>query len=253
MAILKGGYPTYGQPIGIIMLECAFPRPPGDIGNARSFDFPVRYEILEGILAARLTKEEEPTAVAALIQAAQRLERVGARIILTSCGLFLRYQARLAAAVKVPVATSAVMFLPFLTALLPSGRKVGVLTADSRTLSPVLERAGWNDPGRVVIEGMENYPAFRRAILDPASPYDLDPRALRGEAIQAVQCLLKKEPTVATLLVECTNLSPYSSALREAFCLPVFDMIDLARLLHGAACELGPLTRLETPRHARSD
>ena len=67
MAILKGGYPTYGQPIGIIMLECAFPRPPGDIGNARSFDFPVRYEILEGILATRLTKEEEPTAVAALI------------------------------------------------------------------------------------------------------------------------------------------------------------------------------------------
>ena len=236
MAALKGGYPVYGQDVGIIMLDCAFPRPPGDIGNAHSFPFPVRYEVLEGIPAAHLIKQEEPAAVAALINAAKRLERSGARVILTSCGLFLRYQERLAAAVQVPVATSSVLLLPFLSALMSPGRKVGVLTADARSLSPVLTRTGWNDPERVRIAGMEECPVFRRAILEPAPPFELDRLALQEEVIRVVEQLVKREPKVGALLVECTNLSPYSRALREAMELPVFDVIDLARLLHGAAC-----------------
>ena len=250
MPMLQGGYATYGQSVGIIMLDCAFPRPVGDIGNARSFPFPVRYEVLEGIAAARLTREEEPTAVAALIQAAQRLERAGVKIILTSCGLFLRYQARLAEAVRVPVATSSVLLLPFLATLLPPSRKVGILTADARTLAPVLERAGWNDPGRVAVEGMEDHPIFRRAILEPAPPYALDSHAVQGEVIQAVQGLLEREPAVALLLVECTNLSPYSRSLREAFGLPVFDVTDMACLLQRAAGESDPPPHSEAPSHA---
>ncbi len=236
MAALRGGYPVYGQEVGIIMLDCAFPRPPGDIGNARSFPFPVRYEVLQGIPASHLTRREEPAAVAGLISAAQRLERSGARIILTSCGLFVRYQERLAAAVGVPVATSSVLLLPFLTALLARERKVGVLTADATSLSPVLAKAEWSTPGRVAIEGMEECPAFRRAILEPAPPFELDPRALQDEVIQAVERLVKREPRVGAILLECTNLSPYSGALRETFGLPVFDVIDLACLLQGAAC-----------------
>ena len=236
MASIKGGYPVYGQEVGVIMLDTAFPRPPGDIGNARSFPFPVRYEVLEGVPAAALIRHEEPAAVAALIRAAQRLERSGVKIILTSCGLFLRYQERLAAAVTVPVATSSVLLLPFLMALLPPGRKAGVLTADAGTLSPVLATAGWKDPGRIVIAGMEECPIFRRAILEPGPPFTLDAPALQAEVIRVAGQLVHDEPTVGALLLECTNLSPYSQALRETFGLPLFDVIDLARLLHGAAC-----------------
>ena len=236
MANLAGGYPTYGQEVGIIILDCAFPRPRGDIGNACSFPFPVRYEVLAGIPAAHLIREEEPAAVAALIQAARRLEQSGVKIILTSCGLFLRYQERLAAAVRVPIATSAVLLLPFLTAMLPPGRKVGVVTADATTLSPVLAMAGWENPERVVVAGLEGCPIFRRAILEPASPPELDPLLLQGEVVRAVEHLLRREPTVAALLLECTNLPPYSRALREVFRLPLFDVIDLACLLQKAAC-----------------
>ncbi len=206
--MLKGGYPVYGQEVGIIMLDCAFPRPPGDIGNARSFPFPVRYEVLEGVPAAHLIRQEEPAAVSALINAAQRLERSGARVILTSCGLFLRYQERLAEAVRVAVATSAVLLLPFLTALLPPERKVGVVTADASTLSPILEKSGWNDPERIIVGGMEKCPVFRRAILEPAHPYELDPQAIQDELIGVVEPLLKREPAVGALLLECTNLPP---------------------------------------------
>lgn len=234
MAAITGGYPVYGQDVGIIMLDCGFPRPPGDIGNARTFPFPVRYEVLEGIPAAHLTKQEEPAAVAALVNAAKRLERSSVRVILTSCGLFLRYQERLAAAVKVPVATSAVLLLPFLRALLPPGRKVGVLTADATTLSPILSRAGWNDLGQVVVAGMEDCPIFRRAILDPAPPFALDSLGIEREVLRVAEDLLKKEPDIAAILVECANLPPYSRALREKFRLPLFDVIDLAYLLQRA-------------------
>jgi len=235
MAVIKGGYPVYGQDVGIIMLECGFPRPSGDIGNAYSFPFPVRYEVLEGIPAAHLTKQEEPAAVAALLNAAKRLERSGVRVILTSCGLFLRYQERLAAAVNVPVATSAVLLLPFLRALLPPGRKVGVLTADATTLSPILSQAGWNDPEQVVVAGMEDCPIFRRAILDPAPPFELDSFGIEDEVFRVVDDLLKREPNIATLLLECTNLPPYSRSLRQRSRLPVFDVIDLAYLLQRAS------------------
>jgi len=236
MAAIAGGYPVYGQDVGIIMLDCGFPRPPGDIGNARTFHFPVRYEVLEGIPAAHLSKQEEHAAVAALVSAAKRLERCGARIILASCGLFLRYQERLAAAVTVPVATSAVLLLPFLRALVAPGRKVGVLTADADTLSPILAKAGWNDSEQVVVAGMEDCPIFRRAILDPSPPFELDFLGIEREVFQVIGDLLKKEPNIAVLLVECTNLPPYSRALRERFRLPVFDVIDLACLLQRAAC-----------------
>lgn len=236
MAALKGGYPVYGQDVGIIMLDCAFPRPPGDIGNAHSFPFPVRYEVLEGIPAAHLIKQEEPAAVAALINAAKRLERSGARVILISCGLFLRYQERLAAEVEVPVASSAVLLLPFLGALLPAGRKVGVLTADATTLTPILTKAGWNNPEQVVVAGMENCPVFRRTILEPAPPFELDSAGIESEVLRVVGDLLKTEPNIAAILVECTNLPPYSRSLRQRFRLPVLDVLDLAHLLQRASC-----------------
>jgi hypothetical protein len=232
MPILQGGYATYGQSVGIIMLDCAFPRPPGDIGNARSFPFPVRYEVLEGIPAARLTKEEEPHAVAALIRAAERLEQGGAKVILTSCGLFLRYQERLAAAVRVPVATSAVLLLPFLATLLPVGRKVGILTADASTLAPVLTRDGRFDAARFILAGLEDRPTFRHGILEASPPFTLDAGALRAEFLDAAGRLLRAEPALGAFLIECTNLSPYTRSLREVSGLPVFDVIDLACLLH---------------------
>ncbi len=51
---LKGGYTNYGESIGILMLDTRFPRPPGDIGNARSYDFPVRYKIVRNAYTDRI-------------------------------------------------------------------------------------------------------------------------------------------------------------------------------------------------------
>lgn len=36
------------------MLDTRFPRPPSDIGSARSFGFPLRYEVARGAVTAKI-------------------------------------------------------------------------------------------------------------------------------------------------------------------------------------------------------
>ena len=46
--IVQGGLNVYGYDIGILMLDATFPRIPGDIGNAKTWDFPVLYKKVDG-------------------------------------------------------------------------------------------------------------------------------------------------------------------------------------------------------------
>jgi hypothetical protein len=42
-----GGTANYGQVAGILMLDSTIPRIPGDPGHAETFDFPVRYGVIQ--------------------------------------------------------------------------------------------------------------------------------------------------------------------------------------------------------------
>lgn len=230
---LKGGYPFYGVPLGIIMLDCKFPRPPGDIGNASSFPFPVHYEILRGVSPAALIQNGEKQAIDTLVQSACRLEKLGVGAIITSCGLLIHFQKILSEAVKIPIASSALLLIPFLDTLIPPQKKIGILCA--RSSSVTLERIAHVMPdkaNRVKIKGMEGSENFDRSIMSQTAPYSLDPETIYKETLIVVKQFLKEEPSLAAILLECTNLAPYSAAIREAIGLPVFDILHLATLLH---------------------
>ena len=60
------------------MLDTRFPRVPGDIGNAATFAFPVRYRAVRGASPRRVVVQRDLALLAPFIAAARELERDGA-------------------------------------------------------------------------------------------------------------------------------------------------------------------------------
>ncbi|MBS0521679.1 MAG: aspartate/glutamate racemase family protein [Proteobacteria bacterium] len=211
------------KPLGILMLDTRFPRIVGDIGNPASFDFPVIYQRLEGIgpADAVTTHPDKPRVMAALTANAERLAAAGAVGISTSCGFLALFQTELAAVSPVPVATSALMLIPTLT-----GRKVGVITASARNLT-ARHLAAVGAPQDTPIEGMPEAGAFAATFL--ADGPDLDRAAVEREAIEAGRALLRRNPAVDAVVLECTNLPPYRQAIADALGVDVYDVLDLLR------------------------
>jgi Asp/Glu/hydantoin racemase len=214
------------KPLGILMLDTRFPRIVGDIGNPASFDFPVILRTMEGIGPddAVAAHPDRPRVMAALADNARELAEAGAAGISTSCGFLALYQDELAKVSPVPVATSALLLIARL-----KGRKVGVITASARNLTPAhLEAVG--APGDTPVEGMPEGGSFAATFI--ANGTTLDRNAVEREAIVAGRALLMKHPEVDTIVLECTNLPPYKTALQRALGLPVHDVLDLLKDFH---------------------
>ncbi len=220
----RGGKALYGAPIGILMLEARFPRIPGDVGNALSFPFPVLYGVVAGASPDRVVRRRAEGLLDAFITEGRRLVRQGAEGIVTNCGFLALLQDELAEALDVPVATSSLLQVPLAQRLLPSGRRAGVLTIAAEHLSGAhLEKAGI--AADTPVAGMPPHGHFARSILDDA--LELDPARCAVEVVEAAAGLLQDHPEIGALVLECTNMCPYSRAVRQRLGLPVLDMLSL--------------------------
>lgn len=208
-------------PLGILMLDTRFPRIVGDIGNAASFDFPVIFRRMEGIGSADAVTAhpDRPRVLAALAANARALAEAGAIGLSTSCGFLALYQDELAALSPVPVATSALLHIRKL-----AGKRVGVITASARSLTPAHFTAV-GAPGDTPFVGLPEDSAFARTFIGNATT--LDREQVEHEAVAAGRSLVARHPEVDTIVLECTNLPPYKPALKAALGLPVFDVLDL--------------------------
>src|SRR5919108_4792773 len=106
---VRGGFNQYGVTVGILMLDTRFPRIPGDMGNALTFPFPVRYHRVRGADPDLVVRRGAAGLLPAFVEAARALEREGVGAITTSCGFLVKYQRELTASVSVPVLTSALL------------------------------------------------------------------------------------------------------------------------------------------------
>src|SRR5829696_2940012 len=102
-AIARGGKAVYGAPLGILMLEARFPRILGDMGNARTWPFPVFYRVVKGASPERVVLEGARGLLPDFLAAAEELVRLGAEAITTNCGFLSLFQREIAAHVGVPV------------------------------------------------------------------------------------------------------------------------------------------------------
>jgi Asp/Glu/hydantoin racemase len=216
-----GGKTVYGAALGILMLETRFPRIPGDVGNAQTWPFPVFYRVVEGASPERVVRRRAEGLLPAFIEAGRDLVRQGADGIATNCGFLSLFQGELAAALEVPVATSALMQAPMIEALLPPGRRLGILTIAADSLSSEHLVAAGVSPGTPVV-GTDGGREFSRAILEDEEW--LDVAAARADLLEAGQRLVAAEPAIGAILMECTNMVPYAADLRAALGLPVYSI-----------------------------
>jgi Asp/Glu/hydantoin racemase len=150
---------------------------------------------------------------------------LGAEAITTSCGFLSLFQREMAAAVGVPVATSSLMQVPWVQAMLPPGRRVGVVTVSRAALTPAhLEAAGASADTPVM--GTEGGREFTRVLVGAAKD-DLDVALAEQDILQAGRALVAAHPEVGAIVLECTNMPPYAAALAEAVGLPVYDIVSL--------------------------
>src|SRR5436309_13996443 len=106
---VRGGVNQYGFSVGILMLDTRFPRIPGDMGNAATFPFPVRYERVSGADPDLVVRRGAAGLFPAFLEGAQRLEREGLGAITTNCGFLVKFQREIADSVRVPVFTSSLL------------------------------------------------------------------------------------------------------------------------------------------------
>jgi len=214
--------------VGVLMLDTAFPRPVGDIGNPETFRFPVIYERVRGASAQRVVRQRADGLLDPFVQAGQRLVKRGAAAISTSCGFLVLFQRELARALPVPVATSSLLQVAWVEPLLPNGRRCGVITFDAAALGPEHLLAAGARPD-TPIAGMPTGGALQRAVLEDAPQMDVD--AVRAELIEVAGALLQSASGIGALVLECTNLPPYADDLRARYGLPVFDSTTLLEWL----------------------
>ena len=219
----------HGVSIGILMLDTTFERFNGDIGNARTWPFPVQYRIVRDATPNRVTRPEGPDMLDAFKAAADDLITAGVDGITTTCGFLALYQQDLTDHCAVPVATSPLLQVPMVARILPRGKRPAILTFSAPSLTPRHLKAVGVDTA-TPIQGMPPGSEFQRAIRDGDNSVPF--ATLHREVLEAADRMVRADTSIGALVLECTNLAPYSRDIARLTDLPVFDMVTLVHWFH---------------------
>ena len=230
---VKGGFTNYGQEIGILMLDTIFPRIPGDIGNARSYNFPVRYKVVKGAKTDKIMGDRPDLDILQpFILAAQELEREGVKAITTSCGFLAVFQKELKEAVGIPVFTSALILVPLVRAMLNKGKNIAIFTERAHNLNERhFNGVGWSAKDiPVIVKGIKENAVFPSVFIEN-SP-QLESEILTREMQEMAREVMAEYPDTGAIVLECTNMGPFSANIQPIAGVPVFGINNLLEFFH---------------------
>jgi hypothetical protein len=139
----------------------------------------------------------------------------------------------MAAAVTIPVFTSSLLLVPLVHRMLPAGRRVGLMTVNAASLAPEhLAGAGIGPDVPLAVAGMEGEKEFTRVLLGDELELDVD--LAREEHVRVARRLVAEHPDIGAIVLECTNMPPYTADIQRETGLPVFDITTLVRMAHDA-------------------
>lgn len=215
--------------LGILRLDnYEYPPLRGDIDCKKSFRYQVHYKIVPGLTFSMCQKGKLPPHVHKSFVSSIRYlaEKKKVSGISSNCGFMMWYQRLARSVTNKPVFMSALAQLPTICCALSETRKIIIMTANGKALKPMLglieDECGVDvTKENFVIVGCEDVPGFEAVSLG----LKVDPVKVQPGIIARAKSVLKKYPDAAAFVMECTELPPYSDAVRKATGLPVFDGI----------------------------
>lgn len=226
----EAGQVSYGEAIGILLLDTPAPYIPGDVANATTFKFPVRFKRVPELTVKRIFNHDMGLKDS-VVKAAIELKREGVKAITGNCGFMAIYQEELIKKVDLPIFMSSLLQIPFIKQLIKPTEKIGIVTANAKSLDEtVLRPCGANLGERLVIRGLEDCPNFASAIIEERKLLDI--AKVEAEVVSTACDILKDAPEVRLLLLECSVLPPYGPAVQRATGLPVFDFITMINYVY---------------------
>jgi len=230
----------FGESVGLLIFQpwyyCIVNK--GHLSYAPTFDFPVRIKFVpEPFDSAGFTggnPEWGGWTLPNWIHAAKELEEEGVKAIVGGCGLSGTIQGALAAAVDIPVYTSSMLFLPMLANTMAAGKRVGVLTHSEEMLNThdrrLFKECHIDDSIPIAVAGMVE--SENSADWLQLGTENFDNATAEKMLVEEALGLRRRYPDINALLLECTEMPPYADAIRKATGLPVFDSVDMVKLVH---------------------
>ncbi|MDO4545545.1 MAG: aspartate/glutamate racemase family protein [Bacillota bacterium] len=224
-----------GYGIGILHLDDVwYPMVPGNVVNAWTYDFPVRFKAVRGLDTPTL-HSGDPAVFEKILQAAKDLEREGVRAISAACGFFGHFHRQLADEMDMPVGLSSLVQIPWIRSIMKSHKKIGILTANAVAVSDeLLANCGVDSSDDLVIADLRHGENFSAIMEDRGS---FDNAGTRREVVAAAEALVEENTDIGAILLECSDMPPYASAVQAATGRPVFDFITLIKWLNNASMQ----------------
>ena len=214
--------------LGVIRLDYDYPPAPGDIDSPDSFPYKVYYKVVPGLSfemcqSGNLTEEVKDRFKESIQWLVNEKNVSG---ITGDCGFMMYFQEIAREITHIPVFMSALCQLPAVTCAYSAIEQIIILTANSKTLEPMrdlirVECGVDTQDQRYHIVGCEDVDGFEAVAFGEK----VDTKKVEPGVVKKAMEALEMYPDSRAFLLECTELPPYSDAIRFKTGLPVFDAI----------------------------
>lgn len=215
--------------LGVIRLDYDYPPAPGDIDCSDSFSYDVYYKVVPGLTFEMCKKGEMTEELKQRFKDSIKwlVEEKKVNGITGDCGFMMNFQSLAREVTKIPIFMSSLCQLPAVTCCYAEKEQIIIMTANGKSLEPmrdlIRDECGVDtEDKRYNIVGCEDVPHFGEAV---AKGDKVNTKKATKGIVKKAREALKKYPQSRAFLLECTELPPYSDAIRFHTGLPVYDSI----------------------------
>lgn len=226
---IKDGRYISGHSIGIIAVDLKYPKLPGNVVNATTFEYPVLYKKVEFEIEKLLKGDPEIETI--IINAAKDLEKDGVRAVIGACGFFANFQKSVAESIDIPAYLSSLIQIPMIKTGLKTSQKVGVLTASVDNITEDTLRNVGASMDDCILMGIEFEDGFTPIREDLRN---MDNTLMCDTVVKAAIEMVNEHPEIGAILLECSDMPPYAHEIQKHLNLPVFDYITLINWVNQA-------------------